>query len=214
MNYGQIKQNLISLGFAEESDYEEFEGLGYTYDAINRAIAQIQNQFPQVAKYEFELDESDTGIMYVDMTDRKGFLSLAETPVVFEADGEEMFRKFTDYQIEMGHTIVMKADDYKGSFRIYYNKACTEIAPTTQDSFVPELPTKAHHLIPLLAAYYLWLDDDERKAVQYYNMYETELSLVLQKENMPRMRVVTEWGNNKSLKGFPNATHEEWSKWY
>ena len=112
MNYGQIKQNLISLGFAEESDYEEFEELGYTYDAINRAIAQINSQVPRVAKYEFEIDESDTGILYVDMTDRDGFLELAETPVVFEVDGEETFRKFGDYYIEMGHTIVIKVDKF------------------------------------------------------------------------------------------------------
>lgn len=215
MNYGQIKQNLISLGFAEESDYDEFEQLGYTYDAINRAIAQIQNQFPSIAKYEFEIDESDTGILYVDMTDRKGFLDLAnETPVVFEADGEEVFRKFSDYYIEMGHNIVMKVDDYKGSFRIYYEKACTEIEPSTDNAFVPELPTKVHHLIPLLAAYYLWLDDDAAKAAQYYNMYETELALVMQKANAPRMRVRTDWGETKSLNGFHNVSHEEWSKYY
>ena len=213
MNYGQIKQNLISLGFAEESDYEEFEELGYTYDAINRAISQIGNQFPYIAKYEFEIDEFDTGILYVDMTDRAGFLALAqETPVVFEANGDEVFRKFGDYQIEMEHTIVMKADDYAGSFRVYYDKACTTITATTPDSFVPELPTKVHHLIPLLAAYYLWLDDDERKAVQYYNMYETELALVLQKQNAPRMRVVTEWGNTRGNN--LNVSREEWARYY
>ena len=39
MNYGEIKQNIISLGFAEDADYEEYEELGYTYDAINRAIS-------------------------------------------------------------------------------------------------------------------------------------------------------------------------------
>jgi len=214
MNYGQIKQNLISLGFAEESDYEEFEELGYTYDAINRAISQIGNQFPYIAKYEFEIDDSDTGILYVDMTDRAGFLALAqETPVVFEANGDEVFRKFGDYQIEMEHTIVMKADDYAGSFRVYYDKACTTITSATPDSFVPELPTKVHHLIPLLAAYYLWLDDDERKAVQYYNMYETELALVLQKQNAPRMRVVTEWGNNWQGTNL-NVSKEEWARWH
>lgn len=213
MNYGQIKQNLISLGFAEESDYEEFEGLGYTYDAINRAISQIGNQFPQIAKYEFEIDDSDTGILYIDMTDRAGFLALSkETPVVFEANGDEVFRKFGDYQIEMEHTIVMKADDYAGSFRIYYEKAATAIDSTTPDTFVPEIPTKAHHLIPLLAAYYLWLDDDERKAVQYYNMYETELALVLQKQTAPRMRVVTEWGNTRGNN--LNVSKEEWARWH
>ena len=213
MNYGQIKQNLISLGFAEESDYEEFEELGYTYDAINRAISQIGNQFPQVAKYEFEIDDSDTGILYVDMTDRQGFLALAqETPVVFEANGDEVFRKFGDYQIEMEHTIVMKADDYAGSFRVYYDKACTTIDSSTPDTFVPEIPDRVHHLIPLLAAYYLWLDDDERKAVQYYNMYETELALILQKQNAPRMRVVTEWGETRGNN--LNVSKQEWARYY
>lgn len=215
MNYGQIKQNLISLGFAEESDYQEFEDLGYTYDCINRAIDQIENQFPYIAKYEFEIDESDTGILYIDMTDRQGFLGLAETPVVFEVNGEETFRKFGDYQIEMGHTIVIKVDDYAGMFRIYYNKQCTDISSSTVDAFVPELPNKVHHLIPLLAAYYLWLDDDAAKAAQYYNMYETELALITQKENAPRMRVVTEWSESGNiLNAFPNVSKSEWGRYY
>ena len=212
MNLSEIRHNLISLGFAEESDYDEFEELGYTYDCINRAIATIQSIFPQIAKYEFELDDSDTGTIYIDMTDRPGFLSLAETPVLFEVNGSEMFRKFGDYQVEMGHTIVMNADAYAGSFRIYYNKACTEIDPTTPDSFVPELPKKVHHLIPLLAAYYLWLDDDERKAVQYYNNYESELSQIIQNENMPKMRVVTELGETRG-NNF-NVSKEEWARWH
>ena len=190
MDLSGIRHNLTSLGFAEGSDYDEFEALGYTYDCINRAIDTIQSIFPQIAKYEFELDDSDTGILYIDMTDRPGFLSLAETPVLFEVNGSEVFRKFGDYQVEMGHTIVINADAYAGSFRIYYNKACTEIDATTPDSFVPELPKKVHYLIPLLAAYYLWLDDDQVKATQYYNMYETELSMLLQKEQMPRMRIL------------------------
>jgi len=196
MNYGEIKQNLISLGFAEESDYEEFEELGYTYDCINLAISMIGSQFPFVDKYEFELDNTDEGILYIDMEDRGNFLDFAETPVLFEKDGEEMFKKFSDFQIEMGHTVVINADEYKGAFRIYYNALCTQINSETEDTFVPELPLKVHHLIPLLAAYYLWLDDDAAKAAQYYNMYETEFGLSVQKENTPRMRVVTdrEWG--------------------
>ena len=155
MNWGEIKQNLISLGFAEESDLEEYNVLGYTYDAVNRAISFLNSEFPYIAKYEFELDETDTGVLYIDMTDREGFLDLIDTPVMFEADGQEIYRKFGDYLIEMGHTIVMKADDYNGSFRVYYNKQCTKIDAETPDTFVPELPLKAHHLIPLLASYYL-----------------------------------------------------------
>lgn len=214
MNYGEIKQNLISLGFAEDSDYEEFEELKYTYDAINRAVSQINSQFPYTDKYEFEIDDSDAGILYIDMTDRSGFLELAETPVLFEKDGEEVFKKFGDYQIEMGHTVVINADDCKGSFRIYYNKACTQVAEDTEDTFVPELPLKVHHLIPLLAAYYLWLDDDAAKAAQYYNMYETELTLALQKEGQPRMRVRTDWYKSNSSTAYPTKTFDEWRNIY
>ena len=197
MNYLQIKQNIISLGFAEESDYEEFEDLGYTYDAINRAISQIGIQFPYISRYQFDIDDTDEGLLYVDMTDRPGFLEFAETPVLYEKDDKEMFAQFSDYQIEMGNTLVIDADNNKGSFRVYYNRECTQIDSETPDEFVPELPLKAHHLIPIFASYYLWLDDDPVKAAQYYNMYETETSLVLQKDNQPRMRVVPDgmWGD-------------------
>ena len=35
-----------------------------------------------------------------------------------------------------------------------------------------DLPAKLTMLLPLLSAYYIWLDDDERKAVMYYNQYD------------------------------------------
>ena len=191
MNYSQIKQNIISLGFAEASDYEEFENAGYSFDAINRAIATIGQQFPYIGKYEFEIDDADEGLLYVDMSDREGFLDFAmDTPVLVEKDGEETFKKFNDYEIEMGTTLVINASEDKGTFRVYYDRECTQIDADTPDTFVPEIPTKTHRLIPLLASYYLWLDDDERKAVQYYNQYETELMVVQSKATRPRMRIL------------------------
>lgn len=216
MNYAQIKQNLISLGFAETSDYTEFEDLGYTYDAINRAISMINNQFPYVAKYEFDIAKDDVGLLYIDMADMDGFLSLADTPVQYaynrqttDAAGNKsyeevpIYKAFNDFWVENGSTIVIDADKIHmntddanlfWSFRIFYDKQCTQVDATTLDSFIPELPLAVHHLIPLLAAYYLWLDDDPAKAAQYYNMYETQLSLILQKNQQKvRMRVNTEW---------------------
>ena len=35
-----------------------------------------------------------------------------------------------------------------------------------------DLPAMVTMLLPLLSAYYIWLDDDERKAVMYYNQYD------------------------------------------
>jgi len=196
MNYGELKHNLISKGFAEESDYEELEELGYTYDAINDAVAEISKEFPYQTYYEFEIDESDTGIMYIDMSDRPGFLRFGETPVLFEKDGEEMWRKFSEYDIEMDRRLVLKADDYKGSFRIYYYKEPTKVTPTTPDDFEFEIPLDAHLMIPYLAAYLLWLDDDERKAFAYKNDYEAAKNDITMKKNQPRARVEgNKWGD-------------------
>ena len=100
MNYGELKHNLISKGFAEESDYEELEELGYTYDAINQAINEINDIFPIEAEFDFDIDETDTGILKIDMSDRKGFIGLAETPVWFEKENEEIWRNFTEYDVK------------------------------------------------------------------------------------------------------------------
>lgn len=38
-------------------------------------------------------------------------------------------------------------------------------------------------LLQLLTAYFVWLDDDERKAVMYYNLYNEQLSMYLNRNN-------------------------------
>ena len=196
MNYGELKHNLISKGFAEEADYEEFEELGYTFDAINQAVNEIADHFPCEAEFDFEIDESDTGILKVDMNDRKGFLALAETPIWYENNGEEIWRAFTEYDVKKNRELHIKADDYEGSFRIYYFKLPTQITKDTPDEFELELPLGAHKLVPLLASYYLWLDDDERKAMMYKNDYMDALAVALQKLNQARAKVIpSEWGD-------------------
>lgn len=197
MNYGELRQNLISKGFAEESDLLEFDELGYTYDAINQAVDEISDYFPVEAEFDFSIDETDTGIMLIDMADRKGFVALAdESPVWFEKEGEDIWRTFTEYDVKKNREIRIKMDDYEGSFRIYYLKEPTHVNKTTDASFTFDIPLISHKLIPLLTAYYLWLDDDERKAVMYKNDFQDALSVALQRKNKPRAEVKAgEWGD-------------------
>ena len=46
------------------------------------------------------------------------------------------------------------------------------ITGSTPDDFVIELPDNLLVLVPLLAAHFVWFDDDVQKAVNYYNDYE------------------------------------------
>ena len=64
----------------------------------------------------------------------------------------ESYFKFKDSEWEMPEMDVLSAD--------------------TPDDYVLKLPDKIVFLLPLLASYYIWLDDDERKAVTYRNEYE------------------------------------------
>ena len=42
----------------------------------------------------------------------------------------------------------------------------------TEDDFVIGLPDSLLVLVPLLAAHFVWLDDDIQKSINYYNDYE------------------------------------------
>ena len=175
MKYAELKSNIISKGFAEETDWEEFEENSYTYSAINSAIGTVEKDFPLLAKYEVEIDDTEEGILYFDMTNREGFLALADTPVLFE-DDNGIYKKFTDFEIEMENTLVISAEN-KGTYRIFYRKKCPVVNADNWESRLEteiELPLICHDLLPLLTSYYMWLDDDPSKAAQYYNMYETE----------------------------------------
>ena len=196
MNYGQVKHNLISLGFAEESDLTEYEDLGYLYDAVNRAVYEVSLLFPYLARYDFDIDEGETDLVRVDMGNVDGFLSFADTPVVIEKDGKETFVQFSDYDIEMDTILVINPENNAGSYRVYYEKKCTDIDENTPDTFELELPLKSHPLVPLYAAYYLWLDDDEPKATTYFNLYEQKRTEILAKDKKPRAQVYPDknWG--------------------
>lgn len=187
MNYGQLKTELVGLGFSDESELQEFGQI--VPDAINRAITEINlTVAPIIGTYEIEQDGTEEDFVYYEMpqlTKKSGvinFLDFADTPVRY---GTDVYTKFNDYEIENGDTLVIDGR-IEGSFRVFYKKAHTPITLTTEDSTEIELPLKAHILLPLLSAYYIWLEDEKSKAVDYYNQYEKLSQLIVTEK--PRMR--------------------------
>lgn len=189
MNYGQLKTELVGLGF---SDAEELEDFGQIVpDAINRAITEINLTIaPIIGKYEIQQDGTSDSIEYYDiesLTKEGGvvkFLDFADTPVKV-SNGTDMYTRFNDFEIEDGNTVVMDGS-VAGTFRVFYKKAHTPITLTTEDTTEIELPLKAHVLLPLLSAYYVWLEDEKSKAVDYYNQYEKLSQSIMTVK--PRMR--------------------------
>lgn len=192
MKYEQLKRELINLGFADEAELEEFGTI--VTDAINRAITEINlTVAPIIGTYEIEQDGTEEDILYYDMpslTKRNGvvnFLEFADTPVKI---GTDVYRKFSDYEIENGDTLVLDGR-VAGTFKVFYKKAHTPITGETPNDTELELPLKAHVLVPLLAAYYVWLEDEKSKAVDYYNQYEKLSQHILSESRKPRMTILS-----------------------
>ena len=61
----------------------------------------------------------------------------------------------------------------------------------TSDNTEVELPLKAHHLVPLLASYYIWLEDEKAKAVDYYNQYDKLVQEIKSNAAKPRARILS-----------------------
>jgi len=192
MNYGELTTEIKALAFEEDDTIEEYIEQDVIPTAINRAISMIGSDvLPIISKYEISQDGTDTEYQYYDMESlTKGkFIAFDKNPV--RIDDGDVYTPFSDYDIESGDTLVI-AGDISGTFTVFYKSEHTKfVADGTMNSTEIPLKKRVHFLVPLLASYFVWLDDDKEKATQYYNLYETEAQLITMDIEKPRLRVQT-----------------------
>lgn len=196
MNYEELKSELVGLGFSDESELNEFGDI--VPQALNRAITEINLTIaPIIGTYEFTQTGEESGLLYYDMeelTREDGdmvFLSFADTPVMINNGiGKQYgaYRRYNDFEIEQDKKLVMDGS-VSGNFKVFYKKAHTPFTVDTDDLEDIPLPLKAHILVPLLTAYYVWLEDEKTKAVDYYNQYE-KLAQSILNDKPVRMRIL------------------------
>lgn len=234
MTYAELKAQIRDLGFAEDDEIEEFEGV--VPHAINLAIAEI-NQIVGSVVGTHEVELNGENVTVVDMEDAEGYLELTETPAFineitkcykkyFESgkkyyeslqeDGQtiyiemfegedynvgdaipantywesDTFKVFNNFDTrEDGRMLFINSSNVRGKLKIYYKKQAQQYTVDTDDDAVIDLGRKYHPLIPLLAAYYVWLEDDQSKATMYYNRYETMIQSMISSKP-PRVRIV------------------------
>ena len=97
------------------------------------------------------------------------------------ADDTELTEYQTNIKNALNTAIQAIYDDVVIQLKAYYKKTLSEewipvrpeiITDTTEDDFVIALPDNLLVLVPLLAAHFVWFDDDVQKATNYYNDYE------------------------------------------
>lgn len=194
MTYEQLIAHVRDLGFGEDSEIQDFDEV--VPNAINLAIAKINLEVPGSAprnsEYDFSVDEADEETIYIDMEDiDEDFMEFAETPMLYSKEGSSFYLRFNNFDIINESTIVLDETGCAGDFRVLY-KVSHERFTGTAAQLREELPLarKVHHIVPLLVAYFVWLDDDSTKAAQYYNLYREAIETLSEAANIPRGRIL------------------------
>lgn len=194
---------LRDLGFEEDATMQEYNEV--TINAINRATWLIYDTVvvPLIGYYKRTLAEITEHI---------------HIESIYEDENEELVKEITDYDVtrigdgapkEVEGTKVIVIKPASVTDEIGTTKKITKIS---EEEWYPErpevlsiaspvsteigLPDNTLRITALLTAHYLWLDDDEVKAVYYYNEYESfARALIDACTSNAKVRVITNgWG--------------------
>jgi hypothetical protein len=93
------------------------------------------------------------------------------------SDGKS-YLDIKDFRIEQKHILVLDGME-QAEYTIFYKKNFIPFTAATPDSFPIELDYDKEHLLPLLAAWYVWEDDEPTKAAKWRNDYEDYVARLL-----------------------------------
>lgn len=199
MNLGEFRDQIRDLGFEEDptmnDEYNEvfINALNRSLDIINTTVKPI------VGKLDIIQDGTQTGVVRYDLSDlcvdslgNKIFESVYGIPTRVYNNTYSSFNNFT---LEQNKIILMDAS-IVGTFSFFYTQILPEITVDTPDEYIIPIDHEVEQLLPLLTAYYVWLDDDERKAVMYYNQFDS-----MKNEILERMKERTESGKAEIIGG-------------
>ena len=114
------------------------------------------------------------------------------TPPVYRENGVPMDFD-ADYYIE-GSRLILPHDAPEGDYCVTYEHRPTPITPDTPDNSFVDCERELCDLLPLVCAYYVWLDDDPDKADAYYARY-TELAAIKMSQRKIKTRMIYRTSN-------------------
>ena len=217
MNYGELINEIINLGFEEANAYgEQPDVFNFAITRACRLIATLV-QAP-VGKIDLNLKDigTTTTMIYVGSGNRTIVINgevvnvsdgniavYNDTAYVFIGGAWQLPGKydleilskdeynnvrfdsvdrivrntdsgietFLDYDIEQ-YKILVLDPSLRDNLTVFYKERIVPVTNQTVPSYEIQVVYPCEPLVALLAAHYVWLDDDERKAVMYWNEFD------------------------------------------
>lgn len=176
-------------GFLKGNATIEFSG-DYSYNVKSIAMYKeiVSNKETDIIPYSsqvrydfFELLKDEKGISQ--------FMGFSDKAVEGSFSDGKTIKSLNDFIVEKNSVLVLDGT-FKGEFLISYKKKPQEFAEKTANETVIEIDEDAVDLLPLLASYYVWLDDERSRAQEYYNQYEIRRDNILGKSRQVTATVV------------------------
>lgn len=166
----------VTLTFSGEYGYL-IRNIGL-YGTLFGATADDIKPFGQYIRYDLaELTKVDGKRVFYDFADDKPIFQGSFSSGNF-------YGTVGDYKKD-GRTAILFNRFECGQFEVWYKKYPTQITAATPDDFEIELDDDVANLIALRMAFYVWMDDDERKATMYRNDFE-DMAAAIMSNMQPR----------------------------
>lgn len=182
--WGQVRGEILRLGGEDAGVYERCPEL--FFEAVNRAAGVVSALVcPEVGRGRILLSAKE-GWEEVDPFSFARYGGLyGDKPVVFSGGREvPLYEELSDGKLCF-------APGQTGEVLVFYRKEPVAVTAQTGDGEELGLSYEAGLLVPLLAAFYVWEDEDERKALLYRNDYEDLRAAILARRGR-RARVMKE----------------------
>ena len=188
MIYSELKEQVLNLGFESEDALDDSIFAKAFRGGINHALRFLNAEFPLIERQDVTMlgdDDSFTEIEFAELSD---FDSILNATITQSVDGRTQILPFSDYTIEKD-TLVKISNLIEGEVSIFYRQKPTAVTASTLDADTITVNYKAEPLVSLLAAYYIFADDDKEKAAMWRNEYEYMRDVIL--KNTPKIKPVT-----------------------
>lgn len=174
LTWQDLKDSVRKLCFLTQSEYAGYDEA--ITEAANYALVDMAKDFPLTEIYTFTRESEDSSgyetydLLNLTMEDmRFTFLGVCERDPVIRI-GSDGLIETPEYAL-LADRFLLIPKKACGTYKVMYKKDPERITAQTSNDYVIPYASCAANLLPLLMAWRVLKDDDERKASMYYNEY-------------------------------------------
>ena len=154
-------------------------------DTFGNTIAQKEQDYYFDGTAWQKMGKYDLEFLTTDASGNIGYDGI-ERIVIDSGTGVETF---SNWEIVQDRILVVSSA-LTTPLTVYYRERIIPVTSTTEEDYKIQVVYQCEPLVGLLAAHYVWLDDDERKAILYWNEYDQLKQEILANSFKPRAKVI------------------------